>query len=275
MLLPLKGTAQELLHTLKTEPSLQVKQAALFGLAHYHPSANEFEEGLLEALRHPPLDVVALGIVECAQMNSLLPQVKQIATGDLQKSPRTTAAAVKAWAAIAPLSEQSLLRQWLIRYLSDPNLVIRAAAAGVLAESGDASGVAALGHLITSPILQDRLEALLHILELPDDVKLGLAIDGLKSEARVLDQDGVWDYRRRSLEILAGCPMDRSHWRVLRGTARRWRIGSEEKFRLLIHQLRSGMGLYVAVSRKVTPSRAQVQDYRSRMQRILKILESC
>lgn len=273
-LTPLKESAENLLHTIKTEPNLPFKQAALFGLAHYHPSTHEFEEGLLYALKHPPLDIVALGIVECMQLSNLLPQVKQIATGEWSSSPRATAAAIKAWAAIAPETEQLPLRRWLIRYLSDPNLVIRAAAASLLAGSGDAAGVVALRHLVTSPILQDRLEAFLHLIELSDDVKLELVFDGLKSDADALDRDKIWDYRQRSLEILAGCRLSRSHWHVLRSAARQWKSESAEKFYQLVHQLRDRLKLYVAVSPKDTPTHALAQEYRRRMRRILKVLES-
>ncbi|MCS6923271.1 MAG: hypothetical protein NZM10_02720, partial [Fimbriimonadales bacterium] len=174
----------------------------------------------------------------------------------------------------APEAEQALLHQWLARHLSNPHLVIRAAAACVLAELGEPAGVAVLNHLVTSPVVQDRLEALQQIIDLPDNTKHDLVLNGLKSDASLADQEGLWDYRQRSLEILAGCLISRTGWRTLRGAARQWKGESREQFYLLVQRLRDGAELYIAISRKKTPTRALVHDYRSHMRQILKVLES-
>ncbi|GIV87196.1 MAG: hypothetical protein KatS3mg054_1225 [Chloroflexus sp.] len=235
--LPLEGAPETLLHILKTESRVDIRQAALLGLAAHHPKSRQLTEGLAIALQQPPLDVVALGLIASLRCSEFLPQVKQIVSQEPHHGVYTLAAAIRAWVDLAALEDSAELEQLLKHFLEHPHLAVRAEAARGLAKMNNAVGIAVLEHLIKSPVIKDRRFALAALQELAAPQAVELLFKSMQAASEGMDTTSLWEYRGAVLGILPRYSLTKYHWRILRRLAHQWNRESKMHYEGLVRAL--------------------------------------
>lgn len=277
---PLQGSSEELLHLLESKQEPFHKQAALLGLAYYHPHSHQLLQALMTSLNEPPLDVVALGIAGSLQCRELLPQIKQIllVNSDSFRSSLAIAAAIWAWSEMFTETDRIELHQVVERHIHHQHPSIRAAAARGLIKLGDPSGFTILEQLIESPIPEHRLTVFAHLEGLPEASVITILLKGLQSSTCIADEASKWHYRMHTMQVLLCYTLRRKDWHAITKIARGWKreagAGLQEGFQRLVEFLRSQlerMDLFANNPGKL--SRNEFQHIK-RLRRLVRILES-
>lgn len=273
---PLQGSPEELLHLVesKQEP-IHKKQAALLGLAYYHPHSPQLLRALMTSLNEPPLDAVALSIAGSLRCRELLPLIKQIlsADPDALHSPYAIAAGIHAWSEMFTETDRIELQQVVERHIHHQHPAVRAAAAGGLIKLGDPSGFTILEQLIESPVPEHRLTVFAHLQGLPEASVIAILIKGLQSSNCITDEASKWRYRMHTVQVLPSHNLRRRDWRVITSTAREWKREAGEGFQRLVDFLHSQLErMDLLVNTPDRLSRDELQ-YIKRLRRLVHILK--
>lgn len=276
LLKPLQGSPEKLLHLVesKQEP-IHKKQAALLGLACYHPHSLQLLRALMTSLNEPPLDVVALGIAGSLRCRELLSQIKQIlsADSDACRSPSTIAAAICAWSEMFTETDRMELQQVVEQHIHHQHPSVRAAAARGLIKLGDPSGFTFLEQLIESPVPEHRLTVFAHLEGLPEVSVIAILIKGLQSSTCIMDEASKWRYRMHTVRVLLCYTLTQKDWYVVTSIAREWKQEAGEGFQKLVDFLHSQlerMNLFANTPGRL--SRNELQ-YIKRLRRLVDILK--